>query len=171
MSDMRNVNGPTRRDVSGRPPGRDMLRPVDVATDAGGSSSRAGPGTARRLLGGSLPSNRRRLGNGQGQTTKLAAAGHTNAPCELCLVSRALVANLETLRAVGPSAITLDVALGAGEAIISSTAGRGTSSALAGSSGVLYLDGLLRSGSCHVGGSKVEMGIFEEMQRIEQTLS
>jgi hypothetical protein len=84
-----------------------------------------------------LAGNRRCLDNGQGQAAELAAAGHTNTPRQLSLVSRTLVADLEALRAVRSSAIALDIALGASEAIVGGASSGGSSSALADRGSVL----------------------------------
>ena len=165
MSDMRNVNGATRGE-GGCPPALIVLWPVNVAADAaGGSGSRAGPGTAGGLLCRRLPRNRWCLGNRQRQATKFAAAGDTDTPRKLRLISRAFVANFETLRAVGPAAIALDATLGASKAVIRSTTSGGTSSALTGSSSVLDVDGLL-SGGRHIEISRISRCAWGELTEI-----
>jgi hypothetical protein len=86
----------------------------------------------------------------QRKTAELASAGNTNTPSQLSLVARALISNLEILRAVGPAAIALYVALGAGEAVIGGASSGSTSSALADRRSAFDRNGLLGERGRHV---------------------
>ncbi|KFX91718.1 hypothetical protein V494_00379 [Pseudogymnoascus sp. VKM F-4513 (FW-928)] len=55
------------------------------------------------------------IGDWQRQASELATAGNPDSPCQLRLVARAVVANFQAWRAVGPAAVTLHVAFMTGE--------------------------------------------------------
>jgi len=90
-----------------------------------------------------------RLGNGQGEASKLAPTRHSDSPGQLRLVAGTLVSYLQALGAVRPPPITLGVSLDAGEAVICSSAGGRPSSALAGRLRVLSRAELWRAGDSH----------------------
>src|ERR1700761_4440206 len=92
----------------------------------------------------------RSLGNGERESTELSSAGHADPPGQLRLVAGALVANLETLRTVGPPSVAAHISLGTGEAVVRGAARLGAPSSFPCRRSIL--GGALRSrerGCCH----------------------